>query len=90
MFETSSSKETSELYALALQRDFRVCIYNGCMVHGIRYHTKSQDERRSTQNHGIRVEAEYDGEFCNFYGVIDEIWELYYLFWKKVVLFKCT
>ncbi|XP_062114428.1 uncharacterized protein LOC133825514 [Humulus lupulus] len=36
------------------------------------------------------VEVEYDGKICDFYGVIDEIWEVHYLYWNKVILFKCS
>ncbi|XP_060972524.1 uncharacterized protein LOC115712464 [Cannabis sativa] len=76
MNETTSGQAVEDLYAIAVQPDLLVCSYDGCMVNGVRYHTKSRDEKRSTQNHGVLVEAEYEGKMCNFYGAIDEIWEL--------------
>ncbi|KAM6563591.1 hypothetical protein CsatB_023589 [Cannabis sativa] len=90
MNETTSGQAVEDLYAIAVQPDLLVCSYDGCMVNGVRYHTKSRDEKRTTQNHGVLVEAEYEGKMCNFYGVIDEIWEVHYLYWNTVVLFKCS
>lgn len=90
MNETSSGEAQEDLYAIAMQPDYLVCTYAGYIVNGVRYHTKSRDEKRLTQNYGIQVEAEYDGKICNFYGVINDIWEVHYLYWNKVILFKCS
>ncbi|KAH6801123.1 hypothetical protein C2S52_001587 [Perilla frutescens var. hirtella] len=43
---------TNELYALALEPDAEVQLFDACVVNGIRYHTKSHDARRSSQNSG--------------------------------------
>ncbi|XP_062119373.1 uncharacterized protein LOC133833132 [Humulus lupulus] len=90
MNETISGKAQEDLYAIAMQPSFLACTYAGCMVNGVRYHTKSQDERLLTQNYGVHVEAEYDRNICDFYGVINEIWEVHYLYLNKVILFKCS
>ncbi|XP_062093595.1 uncharacterized protein LOC133799612 [Humulus lupulus] len=90
MNEISYSKAQDDLYAIAIQPNFSICTYAGCMVNGVRYHTKTRDERRITQNCGIRVEAEYDGNLCDFYGVINEIWEVHYIYFNRVILFKCS
>lgn len=90
MNETISGKAQEDLYAIAMQPSFLACTYAGCMVNGVRYHTKSRDERLLTQNYGVHVEAEYDGNICDFYGVINEIWEVHYLYLNKVILFKCS
>ncbi|GMN47183.1 hypothetical protein TIFTF001_016362 [Ficus carica] len=50
----------------------------------------TQDEKRNTQNYGILVESEYGGKQCDFYGNIKEIWEVQYLYWHIVILFKCA
>ena len=42
-----------------------------------------------TQNSGICVSREHDGEDVNFYGVLTNVVELDYLFGHKVILFKC-
>ncbi|XP_062103806.1 uncharacterized protein LOC133814920 [Humulus lupulus] len=60
MNETISGKAQEDLYAIAIQPSFLACTYAGCMVNGVRYHTKSRDERLLTQNYGVHVEAEYD------------------------------
>ncbi|XP_062116199.1 uncharacterized protein LOC133830278 [Humulus lupulus] len=90
MNETISGKAQEDLYAIAMQPSFLACTYVSCMVNGVRYHTKSRDERLLTQNYGVHVEAEYDGNICDFYGVINEIWEVHYLYLNKVILFKCS
>ncbi|XP_062114775.1 uncharacterized protein LOC133826204 [Humulus lupulus] len=61
MNETISGKAQEDLYAIAMQPSFLSCTYVGCMVNGVRYHTKSRDERLLTQNYGVHVEAKYDG-----------------------------
>ncbi|XP_062113418.1 uncharacterized protein LOC133824536 [Humulus lupulus] len=90
MNETISGKAQEDLYAIAMQLSFLACTYAGCMVNGVRYHTKSRDERLLTQNYGVHVEAEYDGNICDFYGIINEIWEVHYLYLNKVILLKCS
>ena len=79
------------LYALANEPSLNIHSYPSCMVNGVRYHSRMRDERRTTQNCGICVEAElYDGDSCDFFGVIDEVWAVSYLYWNKVILFKCS
>ena len=68
--------------------DYRVVSYNGCIVNGVRYHTETHDQQRSTQNYGIWVEGEHNGKACDFYGVITDIFELTYVFDHKIVIFK--
>ena len=75
---------------MAIGPDLRIQVYSGCVVNGVRYHAKARDERRTTQNSGVCVEAECDGETSDFFGRVDEIWELSYLYWNKVIIFKCS
>ena len=57
-----SSKVIDELYSLACGPDTRVHACMGCIVNGVRFHTKDCDDRRITQNSGICVVGEHDGE----------------------------
>ena len=89
-YQASPSEISDSIYALACMPDYRIVSYNGCIVNGVRYHMKTHDQRRSTQNYGIWVEGEHDGKPCDFYGVITHIFEITYVFDHKVILFKCT
>ena len=87
-YECPSSNVTHDLYALAIELDLHIQVYSGCVVNGVRYHTKARDERHTTQNSGVCVEPECDGETSDFFGLVDEIQELSYLYWNKVIIFK--
>ncbi|XP_060674878.1 uncharacterized protein LOC132804486 [Ziziphus jujuba] len=79
-----------ELYSLACGPDYGIRSYSGCVVNGVRYRTKVRDDRRVTQNCGIWVVGDHDGESCDFYGVIEDILVLDYRSKHSVVLFRCT
>ncbi|XP_060672748.1 uncharacterized protein LOC125422037 [Ziziphus jujuba] len=64
---------TDELYSLACGPDYGIRSYSECVVNGVRYRTKVHDDRRVTQNCGIWVVSDHDGESCDFYGVIEDI-----------------
>ncbi|KAL6335783.1 hypothetical protein AAG906_039546 [Vitis piasezkii] len=85
-----SPEATDELYSLACGPDNRVHTYMGCIVNGVRFHTKDRDDRRITQNSGICVSGEHDGEEIDFYGVLSNVVVLNYVLGYKVILFKCT
>ena len=84
-----SSEVSNELYSLACGPDARIHTYTGCIVNGVCFHTKYRDNHRMTQNSGICVFGEHDGEDVNFSGVLTNVVELDYLFGHKVILFKC-
>lgn len=63
--------------------------YNGCIVNGIRFHTKDHEKNLRTQNSGVVVKGDHQSNTCDFYGVITDIFELRYMYGKKVCLFKC-
>ena len=84
-----SSEVSNELYSLACGPDARIHTYTGCIVNGARFYTKYRDDHRITQNSGIYVLGEHDGEDVNFYGVLTNVVELDYLFGYKVIIFKC-
>lgn len=74
--------------------------YRGFIINGFRFHVKSIENRRKTQNSGVVVTAQtssYASRSDNnpiigdvtYYGVLKDIIELDYLEDKKVVLFNC-
>ncbi|XP_060673911.1 uncharacterized protein LOC107404290 [Ziziphus jujuba] len=81
---------TDELYSLACGPDYGIRSYSGCVVNGVRYRTKVHDDRRVTQNCGIWVVGDHDGESCDFYGVIEDILVLDYRSKHSAVLFRCA
>ncbi|XP_060671841.1 uncharacterized protein LOC132803267 [Ziziphus jujuba] len=81
---------TDELYSLACGPDYGIRSYSGCVINGVRYRTKVRDDRRVTQNCGIWVVGDHDGESCDFYGVIEDILVLDYRSKHSVVLFRCA
>ena len=85
-----SPEVTDELYSLACGPDNRVHTYMGCIVNGVLFHTKDRDDRRITQNSGICVSGDHDGEEIDFYGVLSNVVVLNYVLGYKVILFKCT
>lgn len=78
----------------------QVVKYDGYLVDGVTFHTKERDGLRAVQNSGVNVVAKIMQlssakdknpivSDMEFYGLIDEIWELdYYTF--RVLMFKCT
>ncbi|KAL0554289.1 hypothetical protein IC582_008207 [Cucumis melo] len=76
-----------------------VMTYEGYMVNGCSYHTKSRDDDRTVQNSGtmlvattMQVSSAKDknpviGDM-SFYGIIEDIWEVSYNTFNTV-LFKC-
>ncbi|KAG6479232.1 hypothetical protein ZIOFF_062694 [Zingiber officinale] len=69
--------------------DVEVQLYDTCIVNGIRYHTRSRDARRTTQNSGVSVPSSVDGDNLDFFGVLKDVVQLFYSFRYKVQLFWC-
>lgn len=84
-----SSLTMRELYALACGPDRRVNRYSGCIVNGIRFHTKEREMHLRTQNCGVVVKGEHHLQETDFYGVLKDIIALEYIDNKRVFLFKC-
>ena len=80
---------TDELWALANGPNCLVHQYSGCMVNGVRFLTRDRDNRHKSQNSGLVVEGEHDGQIIDFFGYVSIIYELTYINGSKVVLFKC-
>ena len=85
-----SLEAIDELFSLACGPENQVHTYIGCIVNGVRFHTKDRDDRRITQNSGIFVSGEHDGEEVDFYGILSNVVVLNYILGYKVILFKCS
>ncbi|XXG85729.1 hypothetical protein AAC387_Pa11g0760 [Persea americana] len=80
---------TDELWAVANDPNCLVHQYSGCMVNAVRFLTRDRDNRHKSQNSGLVVEGEHDGQIIDFFGYVSIIYELTYINGSKVVLFKC-
>ncbi|PRQ48023.1 hypothetical protein RchiOBHm_Chr2g0106121 [Rosa chinensis] len=80
---------TDQLYCLACKPDVRAHTYTGCIVDGVRFHTKDLDDRRTTQNSGIYVPGVFVGGTHDYYGVLLNIVRLRYVDMHHIFLFKC-
>ena len=87
---TQSLEATNELYSVACGPNNQVYTYTRCIVNGVCFHTKDCDDRHITQNSGICVFGELDGEEVNIYGVLSNVVVLNYILGYKVILFKCS
>ncbi|XP_031249542.1 uncharacterized protein LOC116107404 [Pistacia vera] len=81
---------TKELYFLSCGPDFRVKFYNNCIVNGVCFHNNDQSHYRVTQNCGVMVPVEHDGDPIDFYGELSGVLELNYVNGFRVMLFKCN
>lgn len=85
-----SLEATDELYSLACGPDSRVIRYSGCIVKGIRFHTKERDENHNTQNSGVVVNGDHEENLhFDFFGILTDIIVLNYSGGNRVFLFKC-
>ena len=64
--------------------------YSGCLVNEYRFHTKSHENKRKTQNSGVVLQGCHKGKIIDFYGILQEVIEIQYLVKnKRVLIFKC-
>ena len=60
------------------------------MVNGYRFHTRSREKNRKTQNSGVVVQGDHGENTIDFYGILQEVLEVEYLGQnKRVLVFKC-
>ncbi|XP_074359754.1 uncharacterized protein LOC141699836 [Apium graveolens] len=96
----SKDSISRDLEVLALGPTRAARQFTGYVVNGYRFHTKSRDSRCITQNSGVFVTAETTSFASskdknpvignvNYYGSVEEIFELDYWGVFNVVLFKC-
>lgn len=75
---------------MAFGPDNRIQRFTGCMVNGYRFHTHSRENGRQTQNSGIVVKGEHGNNVIDFYGMLQDIFEVQYLGDnKKTLIFEC-
>ncbi|KAH7674027.1 hypothetical protein IHE45_08G044400 [Dioscorea alata] len=78
------------LFSLACGPDRHVGKYIGCIVNGVRFHTKERDFHLRSQNSGVMVKGMHEEEENDFYGVLTNIIQLDYIKGCEVVMFKCN
>ena len=79
-----------DLFSLACGPDFIVKKYSSCVVNGVRFNTVDRDKNKKTQNNGVMVQGEHNGQVIDFFGILKEIIQLLYIGDERsVVLFKC-
>ena len=96
----SNDRSASEILKwLSYEPKFCVITWTAYDIGHYTFYTKSKDDHSTMQNSGVMVEVEsmYFSSSKDknpilassaFYGVIEEIWEIYYVIFK-VPLFKC-
>ncbi|CAL5337216.1 unnamed protein product [Camellia sinensis] len=92
---------SEEIKILALGPSQKATRFNGYIINGTRYHTKSCELRRKTQNSGVMVKAKtssyasakdinpVEGDVA-YYGYVTDIIELYYSHDHRYMLFMCN
>ena len=79
-----------DLFSLACGPDFIVKKYSSCVVNGVWFNTVDRDKNKKTQNSGVMVQGEHNGQVIDFFGILKEIIQLLYIGDERsVVLFKC-
>ncbi|XP_022158896.1 uncharacterized protein LOC111025354 [Momordica charantia] len=63
-------------YSLAMGPASHAPSYSGCIVNRTRFHNTERDTRRVTQNSGVMVSGDTEGDDKNFYGVLSEVLDL--------------
>lgn len=100
MLEAGTSNISDEIRILAMGPQKKAKRFSGYIFNGVRYHTKSREARRTTQNSGIMLKAMTESYASsrdqsplsgnvNYYGVLTDIIEICYSKAYKFVLFKC-
>ena len=90
---------SSTLRALSYGPNRHVFKHSGYIINGIHFDTKDRDTRRTTQNSGVSIIAktmqfssakDKNPVFCDivYYGIVKEIWELYYVSFR-IPVFLC-
>ncbi|CAN1145331.1 hypothetical protein LINPERHAP2_LOCUS43912 [Linum perenne] len=85
----NESEKTLALHSLSCEPAPCITKYTGCIINGVRFHTKDREKRRKSQNSGVMVQGNHIDDIINFYGVLVDIIQLDYVRDKIVFLFKC-
>ncbi|CAL5433319.1 unnamed protein product [Camellia sinensis] len=101
LLATENVALSEEIKILALGPSRKATRFNGYIINGTRYHTKSCELRRKTQNSGVMVKAKtssyasakdinpVEGDVA-YYGYVTDIIELYYSHDHRYMLFMCN
>ncbi|CAL5321510.1 unnamed protein product [Camellia sinensis] len=101
LLATENVALSEEIKILALGPSQKATRFNGYIINGTRYHTKSCELRRKTQNSGVMVKAKtssyasakdinpVEGDVA-YYGYVTDIIELYYSHDHRYILFMCN
>ncbi|XP_028120968.1 uncharacterized protein LOC114318309 [Camellia sinensis] len=101
LLATENVALSEEIKILALGPSQKATRFNGYIINGTRYHTKSCELRRKTQNNGVMVKAKtssyasakdinpVEGDVA-YYGYVTDIIELYYSHDHRYMLFMCN
>ena len=73
MKENDSSEVAKQMWSLANGPKLLMKEYSVCMVNGVRFHTKDLDNRCVTQNSGVSIEGDHDGQIHDFYDHVYKI-----------------
>jgi hypothetical protein len=87
--ERNARNVPKSLYDLAYGAERQVRSYRGCIVNGVRFHTKECVQNRTTQNSGVVVRGEHKNSIIEFYGELRNIFELRSPSKNRVFLFEC-
>ncbi|XP_075105600.1 uncharacterized protein LOC142179445 [Nicotiana tabacum] len=88
-FRSRVGRANDELISLAVGPAPLVHRYSTFVVNGFRFHTKELALRRKTQNSDVLVRGDDSDSNKEYYGVLEDIYELSYVGNRKVYLFKC-
>ena len=69
----------------------QITMWQGYDINGYRFHTKEKDKKSPTQNNEVRYEG-IDvsmGQRRQYYGQVEEIWELDYDGELQIPIFQC-
>nr|XP_009804797.1 PREDICTED: uncharacterized protein LOC104249960 isoform X1 [Nicotiana sylvestris] len=86
---SAQGRANDELISLAVGPAPLVHRYSTFVVNGFRFHTKELALRRKMQNSGVLVRGDDSDSNKEYYGVLEDIYELSYVGNRKVYLFKC-
>ncbi|CAI0551563.1 unnamed protein product, partial [Linum tenue] len=80
---------TRDLHDLASGPIMRYKKYTGYIVNGYRFHTLTREQSRKSQNSGVLSRGDDSSPQKEYYGILEEVWELEYIGRRKIHLFKC-
>ena len=83
--------EAKTVKSLASSPSTQITTWQGYDINGYRFHTKEKDKKSTAQNSGVLYEGidESTGKRRQYYGLVEEIWELDYGDELQIPIFRC-